>query len=58
MGSLVGGGSVVNKWNEMCREMAERKTGADFEVLSAAAGGEKQNVGNRIIAEQGRVGKR
>ena len=33
--------------------MAERKTGADFEVLSAAAGGERQSVGNRIVAEQG-----
>ena len=58
MGSLVGGESVVNKWNEMCREMAERKTGADFEVLSAATGGERQSVGNRIVAEQGWVGKR
>ena len=54
---MVGGGSVVNKWNEMCRETAKRKTGADFEVLSASAGGERQNVGSRIVVEQGWIGK-
>ena len=33
--------------------MAERKTGVDFEVLSVAAGGEKQSVRNGIVVEQG-----
>ena len=33
--------------------MAERKTGVDFEVLSVTAGGERQSVGNGIVAEQG-----
>ena len=55
---MVEGGSVVNKWSGMCRETAERKTGVDFEVLSSATGDERQSVGNRIVAEQGWVGKR
>ena len=42
----------------MCRKMAKRKIEADFEVLSAAAGGGRQSVGNRIMVEQDSVGKR
>ena len=32
--------------------MTERKTGADFEVLNTATGGERQSVRNRIVTEQ------
>ena len=43
------------KWSVPGNE--ERKTGADLEVLNAAAGGSRQSVGNRRVAEQSQVGK-
>ena len=40
------------KW-DVSGETTERKTGTDFEILSATTGGDKQSVGSRIVAEQG-----
>ena len=58
MGFLVGRGIVVNKWNEVCRETAKRKIRVDLKILSVAAGGGRQSVGNKILTEQCWVGKR
>ena len=46
-----GRGSVVNKWNGVCREPTERKTETNLEVLSAATGGGRQSAKNRRVEE-------